>query len=41
LCCVLDSKSVFYLWLTPKKKVKKTNVLVAELVYGAMIPMDV
>jgi heat shock protein 4 len=25
----------------PKKKVKKTNVPVAELVYGAMAPVDV
>lgn len=25
----------------PKKKVKKTNIPVAELVYGAMVPVDV
>lgn len=25
----------------PKKKVKKTNVPIAELVYGAMAPVDV
>lgn len=26
---------------TPKKKVKKTNILVSELVYGGMLPVDV
>lgn len=26
---------------TPKKKVKKTNIPVSELVYGGMLPVDV
>jgi hypothetical protein len=36
-----SQKKTMLLIQAPKKKVKKTNVPVAELVYGAMAPVDV
>ena len=39
-----DSNSIIYRALqveAPKKKVKKSNIPVSEVVYGAMLPADV